>query len=721
MKRPRKATQGQKDNNGWTANSDLFMAVAIVFLIMFVFALLASGASQIALQKEKIEAEKHLLGKLPDADKKQTEKQMAMAAKDIQDISQKKEFLKTSLLELAQMAETLESREESLKSFYETQNKNIAKIEQSRELIEKQAEQLKSQKESLNLTQEQLQKIETQAADKQERLGKIQIKLEALQEQRSNLQKERESLSQESKALKSQVAKLSQESEAMESENKSLQEKVRKLSSELESKRSEVAAAQRENKELSQAKQNNGQKLALSAKSLDKFQSELEALRAENKELKSLNDAAQKQLQASQGDAQKFEKRLQDAESKNQGLVAANKQLGESLQSGQSENKGLKTQLGEMGKKLGGLEGEAKELGQASGQLKKALGEKTAALGEKEKLLADLSKMHEGALGKLEKTNKEKEALSKSLASLQKDHKDLGKESEEMAQRLAQMGQVEKSLNDQLQKSETARVVCKEEGEKLAEEQKTVKLAAQNQKEKLDAVGKTLADARKAVRDIDNERKRIASNIANNLKASGVAVDVNPETGNITLRMDESFYFKNASFQLRDEAKQKIAQIMPIYAKTLLENPKIAQRIESILVTGYASPKFKKEYVDPASVSGEAYDYNLELSVNRAREIVAYMFGQEIEDYTFKDKMRNLVSVSGVGMMKAIPLESDSFCSKDPQASVKFEECTCGPYDCKRSRRVELQFVLKNQKDTDLQLQKISDKLIEKEKSNVAH
>ena len=54
------------ENNAWTSYSDLFMAVAVVFLIMFVFSILASSASTFKIKKEKIEAEKYWMDKIPD-------------------------------------------------------------------------------------------------------------------------------------------------------------------------------------------------------------------------------------------------------------------------------------------------------------------------------------------------------------------------------------------------------------------------------------------------------------------------------------------------------------------------------------------------------------------------------------------------------------------------------------------------------------------------------
>jgi chromosome segregation ATPase len=465
-------------------------------------------------------------------------------------------------------------------------------------------------------------------------------------------------------------------------------------------------------------------------------------------------------------------------------LKAANGQLGDALKKGQGENEGLKKQLGEMGDKVAGLEGQVKGLSGENGKLQKSglakdktienLGKELAqqkalakdlqdtlgtvnrkyaslqdqftdtdqkkTLAEKllnernadnQKLAKDLDTVKSQLLtlanqnrkteDDLKNTQKDRNNLEKRLAVVTADNDDLKNKATDLGQKLSNLTQTHNILNHKLNQTEKAQVACETEKTNTKEQQKKLAMAVGAQEKKLHDVASTLQEARKAVQEIDSERKRIAGSIANNLRASGVEVDINPETGNITLRMDDSFYFKNNSYELRDEAKQKISRIMPVYAQSLLGTPRIANRIEKILVTGYASPKFNKTYVDPAQAVGEPYEYNLDLSLNRAREIVAYMFGTEISQYPYKDQMRGMVNVAGMGLMEAMPLEKDSICLRDPKAGARLEECTCGPYDCKRSRRVEIQFVLRNQKDTERQLQKISDKLNERGATHVSH
>ncbi|HYX38719.1 MAG TPA: hypothetical protein VE954_36910 [Oligoflexus sp.] len=768
----------------WTTNSDLFMSIAIIFLIMFVFALLSSGATQLSVQQEKMDAQKYLLGKIPESDKVKTVQEMDDVAKDIQQMAEKREMIKTSLTQLAQLAQSIEGREDSIKKLYDRQNKNQALLKQSQEIIalkekvilEKDQQitatqiQMKQMEKSLSLNKKDLQSLDTSLADlqaqsqsSQTELSQAKTALTAKTTEIAKLQQTMQTTTAQSETLKKQLGTVEKSLAEAKTQSNQYQTMSADLQKQVEQNRVESQA-------LTEAKQNVEQKLQKMQKDNQGLSDELAKLRQENQNLKKDNGqlaASNSELNASLKSSQSANEGLKSQLSKagdqiaalegqvkglgqeNGQLQAANGQLGEALKKGQGESEGLKSQLGAMGEKLGGLEGQVKGLGKENGQLKDAngqLGEALkkgqganeglqAQLAQQGKALADSKKQTENLQDAL-KDIKQKFAavqsdnngnkkladdLSRRLAVLAQDHDQLQKESSELGKKLNNLGQDHQNVSQKLSQAEKARVVCEDEKSSTKDQQKKLAMAVHDQEKKLGDAASTLAEARKAVQTMGNERKRIAGSIANNLKSSGVEVDINPETGNITLRMDESFYFKNNSYELRDEAKQKIAQIMPIYAQSLLGTPSIANRIEKILVTGFASPKFNKNYVDPISAVGEPYEYNLDLSLSRAREIVAYMFGTGISNYPYKDQMRGIVSVSGMGLMNPILLDKNSICHKDPTARSRLEECGCETYDCKKSRRVEIQFVLRNQKDTERQLQIISDKLNERGANHVSH
>ncbi len=682
-----------ESTTGWTANSDLFMGIAILFLIMFVFALLSSGASQIAVQKEKMEAQKYLLGQIPEAQKDQTAKEMEQANLDLKEMAEKREILKLSLAQIGQMAEAMENREKSISNLYNRQNENEAVIKRSQDLLTQKDQELAIKAQIVSSSQAQREKLINELATREQALQKLTQDLNEAKSKNSQQQVQKASLGIAMQAKADSV-------KALEAANLSFAKQIEAVNAEKKSLADAREALQSKNREITAASQGQA--------------AELEKLRAENSALKKAN---------------------QSLEGKNAGLAQANSDLkaekdglGAQLANEKTKSGGLEGTLKEMGQKVAGLEGENKDLqgknkglegkykdsmkGQADGQ---------SQLKDMEGNLNKLAGQLKGKDGELDKMKRNQDELEKRLAAAALDKKDLDDKAKELSAAVKDLEKEQQNLDRRLAEGQKDKLACEDEKSQVKADKNKLAAVVKDQNDRLNGASSSLNAARQVVNDIDNERKKIAEGLSKNLKDSGIDVDINPETGNITLRMDESFYFQNASYELREEAKQKIAKILPIYASSLLGNPQIAKRIESIHVTGYASPKFKKEFVDPTRAEGEAYEYNLELSVSRAREIVTYMLGTQIPAYPFKEQMRKMVHVSGMGLMKSIPHDPASQCLKDSTAALKFEECGCGPFDCKKSRRVEIQFVLKNQKDTDRQLQKISEKLKFAGAENVSH
>ncbi|MBT3585770.1 MAG: hypothetical protein HN509_12770, partial [Halobacteriovoraceae bacterium] len=55
------------DGSVWTSYSDMFTTMAVIFLVMFVFALLRSGVSTVTAVKQKKNQEEILKGKIPSS------------------------------------------------------------------------------------------------------------------------------------------------------------------------------------------------------------------------------------------------------------------------------------------------------------------------------------------------------------------------------------------------------------------------------------------------------------------------------------------------------------------------------------------------------------------------------------------------------------------------------------------------------------------------------
>ena len=107
--------------------------------------------------------------------------------------------------------------------------------------------------------------------------------------------------------------------------------------------------------------------------------------------------------------------------------------------------------------------------------------------------------------------------------------------------------------------------------------------------------------------------------------------------------------------------------------------------IEHVNVIGHASPRYKRKFVDPNGKNSKAYNYNLDLSTSRAKSIVKYIFSKEFGAFPHKSILRDKISV--VGKSYSSPIKKKNGSPKDS---------TCGAYDCRLSRRVEIKFTLKD-------------------------
>ena len=81
------------DGSVWTSYSDLFTTVAVIFLVLFVFALIKAGVSTMQTVVAKREHEKELQGKVTEKNKKETDKKVNEMEKSISEIADYEDFI----------------------------------------------------------------------------------------------------------------------------------------------------------------------------------------------------------------------------------------------------------------------------------------------------------------------------------------------------------------------------------------------------------------------------------------------------------------------------------------------------------------------------------------------------------------------------------------------------------------------------------------------------
>jgi hypothetical protein len=138
--------------------------------------------------------------------------------------------------------------------------------------------------------------------------------------------------------------------------------------------------------------------------------------------------------------------------------------------------------------------------------------------------------------------------------------------------------------------------------------------------------------------------------------------------------------------------EETLNQFMPIYTKSLFKDERIANKINSVEIVGFASPTYRGKYIDPKSLSVNdraAVNYNMDLSYNRAKSIFNHIFDKRKMEYKYQKKLLPLVKVSGRSFL------SEDIKGRDLASGISQKEF-CNQYDCKKAQRVIIKFNLKN-------------------------
>lgn len=187
-----------------------------------------------------------------------------------------------------------------------------------------------------------------------------------------------------------------------------------------------------------------------------------------------------------------------------------------------------------------------------------------------------------------------------------------------------------------------------------------------------------------------NAKKNLASQIKKSFAAKGVGAEVDPSSGDVLLSFGDQ-YFDTGRSDLKPKMKKILEQAIPAYSASLFNDPKIANKIQSVEIVGFASPTYKGRFVNPASLSPEdrkAVNVNLDLSYARARSIFNYVFDKQKMTFDHQKKLLPLVKVTG-----------RSFFGTDSRAPAGNDTTTegfCKVNDCAKLQKVIIKFTLKD-------------------------
>lgn len=191
-----------------------------------------------------------------------------------------------------------------------------------------------------------------------------------------------------------------------------------------------------------------------------------------------------------------------------------------------------------------------------------------------------------------------------------------------------------------------------------------------------------------ALREREEQRRTLAKKIEENFKRDGIDAQINAKTGEVTINFGEE-YFETGKASMKDGMKKILEKAMPAYAKGILEDRKLAEKVASVEIVGFASPTFKGNYVNPKDLSDnarKAVDYNMDLSYQRAKSIFDYVFDPKKLKYSYQKQLLPLAKVTGQGYLRAEGAKETKQLSGEEY---------CAKYDCARAQKVVIKFHFK--------------------------
>lgn len=609
----------ESESNVWASYSDLFTNVAIIFLVMFVFALIKATMSQVKNVQTKIQHENELKAKMSQKEIQKGKERVAKVEKAVEEMREYENIIDKKVQELNTYAKKLQSNKQVLKEMIESQAKQDSMMKAAEEKLMAKQLEVKLKEQELAENQKRIQELN----DEVNRIHQDSVLRE------DNLRRSIASESETVELTKKQLEKVKKEMALKE--EKIIQDAALKQK-EFEQ---QLTIKQKQTEEVSSQKQKQlEQQLALKEKQIQ------DDLLVKQKDL--------------EGQIASMVKKLSDAQSESQKMENALKQE-------KVYKAGQEKVVNDLRSQLAGIENELMKNREAAGKL---AGQKS----ELDSKLADIGN--------------QRDALKKSYDSLEKQYQGAAADNKSLSEKLAELG----SKSSQAEKSANK---WKDQFEKQVADLDKLK----SQLNESNARFRQLADTMTKLKD--SVKNGVALKLQDKFKENGLDAKVDLKTGEVVLLSGEGFNFEKGSARLSKEAKLILKKIIPIYSEVLLGDNKIYSQIDTINMEGHSSPSFGGKYVPPTEKNPEAYSFNMRLSAMRASSVASYLMSKEIGEYPNKEKMKLLLQSVGLAYMKPV---APSPMVRGP-ASVQVENSNvgqCGPFDCYKSQRVQINFLLKD-------------------------
>jgi myosin heavy subunit len=701
------------ENEGfWTAYSDLMTVLSTLFLLLYAVSTMRLttvsvqdkvqvrvAQSRITQLEEQVQAfevlkEGYLKKGASEAEKSMYQDLMSQMKLMEKQATEEKERLFAQAKETEEKAKGLNKYQSMIKNII-TANMIAQKEMKSRDKV------IASKSQNLKQLRQEMKEKEVVLAQNNKSIKEIESKLQSSIKEIEYAYRSKAASKQK---LSAEIERLRNEShkkvEALRKENQSVvavlssaRAELGKKSAELEEKQEVLVQRQAKLQELESEKKRITEQLR---EEQSRYQSTVENLRSAHERKmvaereafkKSLDDAnlsalakiekerayrAQVENQVNQYNKEVANLAKQLDSTKSQ-IVQKERELAGTRDLVLKKEKELESQEAQFSAKLSSKDSEyAAKLQSAQAEKSRILGELEARSRGYEQRMKELDGNYQKKLG-AERAQFEASLAKEKLSGAEKEAREKAYRSKMEEERLAYEAKM-KGLAGELDGTKAA-IAQKESQYQM----QVGKLASQNE-----GLSKQLA----VVRAREEQKKRVIKKIADSFATAGINAQVNPNTGDVTINFGDE-YFDYGSSKMKTQMKSILERAMPLYAKSVLEDNEIAERISSVEIIGFASPTFKGKYINPKELSPEArsaVNYNMDLSYKRAKSIFEHVFDPKAMNYAHQNRLLNLTKVTGLGYLRAQGAE---------QGGKLSDAEYCDKYDCTKSQKVLIKFNFK--------------------------
>lgn len=516
-----------------------------------------------------------------------------------------------------------------------------------------------------------------------EKLSKVQDSQEREIEQRLQRIREEQNFVTRAKQKMDEMNSLDQLVRDLQMANLSAQEELKKYKNELEKKKEQeiTKVSQTKEAEIKKIKQEQVQLVEqMQQQKEDQLQKIVQQKEAE---LQRIQADLQKAIEVERKQAQEIEKRFQDEHKKVKNLTAAVSEKSTKLSSLTQQQQEMEANIKDLESDLGAIARQKSEAEAALASARASSASKDDEINGLRAKADSLAKAKAQMEGDLEKLGAAREELAKGVADAEAEKASLANKLGDLEKKLGQA----KARGDDFKKDVGAL-----EAEKAGLENLLQKLGDDKNRLK-DKLAKVSQDFDKAKSDVI-ARQKLAKDLMDEFARNDIDAEVDSTTGEVTIPFAETYY-DFGSAVLKDEMKETLKKVIPVFAKTVFKDRRVYSKISTIQLLGYASPIWKGKLLSIDETSDDAREalrYNMDLSYRRAKSIFEYVFNPQEMDYSHQQEMLRLTRVSSLSYIvsKLEPIPENE--RKDIPEWLSEGRKICRQYNCREWHKVSIKF-----------------------------